>query len=148
MAVVDQALAKGEMGHLDFHGVGGDWLVTPVEWFTALLDKLEAERDKLWITDAASWHKYVKERQDAEVRVIKANKDRICLALTAKTDAALYDEPLTLATKVPADWKNCLVVQGAVKATVPVRDGAVQYAAMPGGEEICLQRADSLEQKK
>ena len=36
IAVVDKALNQGGMGHLDFHGVGGDWLVTPLDWFTAL----------------------------------------------------------------------------------------------------------------
>src|SRR3954470_17246933 len=72
LAVVDQAVAKGEMGHLDMHGVGGDWLVTPIEWFTALLDKLEANRDKLWITDAASWQKYVQERESAQIKTVES----------------------------------------------------------------------------
>ena len=56
LKVVDQALARGEAGHLDFHGVGGDWLSTPMDVFTALLDKLEACRDRLWITDHISCH--------------------------------------------------------------------------------------------
>ena len=132
IAVVDQAIAKGEMGHLDFHGVGGDWLVTPVEWFTALLDKLEAERDKLWITDAASWHKYVKEREMTEVKLVESNKDEIRVMPTGKTDPSLYDEPLTLRTKVPSDWKVCLISQGSTKESAPVREGAVQYSAIVG----------------
>ena len=40
------AVANGEMGHNDMHGVGGDWLSTPLDWFTALLDKLEAEKEQ------------------------------------------------------------------------------------------------------
>ena len=138
VGAIDAALAKGEMGHLDFHGVGGDWLTTPVEWFTAILDKLEASRDQLWITDVVSWHKYVKERQAAEIKVFQSNKDGIRLELTATTDPALYDLPLTLSTKVPADWKNCLVVQAANKTTVAVQNGAVQYSALPGGGEISI----------
>ena len=33
LAVIDTALKKGELGHLDFHGVGGDWHVTPMDWY-------------------------------------------------------------------------------------------------------------------
>jgi hypothetical protein len=143
IAVVDAALTKGEMGHLDFHGVGGDWLVTPSEWFTALLDKLEASRDQLWITDTVSWHQYVTERQSAEVKVLQSDKERVRLELSCQANPALYDLPLTLSTKVPSHWKYCLVVQGANKASLPVQEGAVQYSALPGGGEIIIQPATS-----
>ncbi len=142
VAAVDTAIAKGEMGHLDFHGVGEDWLVTPVDWFTALLDKLEAVRDQVWITDVVSWHQYVTERTSAEVKNVKSDANAISLELTCKADPALYDLPLTLATKVPADWKNCVVTQGAKSTTVPVRDGVAQYDALPGGGAITLKRAE------
>jgi len=139
LAVVDKALTKGDMGYLVFHGVGGDWLVTPMEWFTALLDKLEQHRDELWITDCASWKKYTSERDTAEVKVVESGKGRIRVALTAKTDPTLYDEPLTLTTQVPATWKNCSVTQGQTKVSASVHDGAVQYSAVPSAGEIVLQ---------
>jgi hypothetical protein len=120
------------MGYLVFHGVGGDWLVTPVEWFTALLDKLEQHRDDLWVTDCASWKKYTSERDTAEAKVVESNKNRIRLNLTDKMDPTLYDEPLTLSTKVPGDWKSCSVIQGQIKTTAAIHDGVVQYAAIPG----------------
>ncbi|WP_395737615.1 polysaccharide deacetylase family protein [Prosthecobacter sp.] len=142
VAAVDDAIAKGEMGHLDFHGVGEDWLVTPVEWFNALLDKLESVRDQVWITDVVSWHQYVCERSSAEVKNLKSGKDAISLELSCKADPALYDLPLTLSTKVPADWKKSVVTQGPNSATVAVRDGAAQYDALPGGGEIMLKKAE------
>ncbi len=142
IAVVDAAIAKGEMRQLVFHGVGGDWLVTPVEWFTALLDKLEAVKDQVWVTDVVSWHQYVTERSSAEIKTLKADKDSISLELTCKADPALYDLPLTLSTKVPADWKNCIVTQGANSITVAVHEGAVQYDELPGGGTILLKRAE------
>jgi hypothetical protein len=142
VAAVDAAIAKGEMGHLDFHGVGEDWLVTPVEWFTALLDKLEAVRDQVWITDVVSWHQYVTERSSAEIKSLKSDKDAISLEISCKADPALYDLPLTLSTNVPAEWKQSVVTQGSNSITVSVRDGAVQYDALPGGGEITLKRAE------
>lgn len=139
---VDATIAKGEMGHMDFHGVGGDWLVTPVEWFTALLDKLESVRDQLWITDVVSWHQYETERSTAEVRELYQSSDEIRNQLTCKADPTLYDLPLTLSTKVPAGWKSCVVTQGANLITVPVNEGAVKYDALPGGGEIGIKRAE------
>ena len=142
VAAVDAAITKGEMGHLDFHGVGEDWLVTPVDWFTALLDKLEAVRDQLWITDVVSWHQYVTERSSAEIKTLKSDTVSVSLELTCKADPALYDLPLTLSTKVPAGWRNCVVTQGAKSITVAVRDGVVQDDALPGGVTITLKRTE------
>lgn len=142
VAAVDTAIAKGEMGHLDFHGVGEDWLVTPVEWFTAILDKLEAVRDQVWITDVVSWHQYVTERASAEVKNLKSEADSISLELTCKADPALYDLPLTLSTQVPADWKKGVVTQGSNSTPVTVRDGKVQYDALPRGGMITIKKAE------
>jgi hypothetical protein len=82
------------MGHADFHGgVGADWLVTPVEWFTALLDKLEASRDVVWVTDTVSWHQYVK--GDARARNQDPRDHSGCDSRRAhhELDPALYDLP-------------------------------------------------------
>jgi peptidoglycan/xylan/chitin deacetylase (PgdA/CDA1 family) len=67
---VDDAIKKGEMSHLDFHGVGGDWLVTPMDYFIPTLDKLQASRDVLWLTDHISAHKYQAERKTAEAKML------------------------------------------------------------------------------
>ncbi|MDB6006095.1 MAG: Polysaccharide deacetylase [Prosthecobacter sp.] len=142
VAAVDAAIAKGEMGHLDFHGVGEDWLVTPVEWFTALLDKLESVREEVWITDVVSWHQYVTERSSAEIKSLKSDQDAISLELTCRADPVLYDMPLTLSTQVPADWKKSTVTQGSSSLTATVRDGKAQYDALPGGGVITLKKAE------
>lgn len=138
LALVDSALAKGDMDYVVFHGVGGDWLSTPMEIYTALLDKLEAARDQIWITDPVSWHQYVTERNTAEVKVVSSDKSGIRLTLSSKADPALYDLPLSLETTVPPNWKECRVQQGNLETTVPIREGKVQYAAIPGAEPIAL----------
>ncbi len=135
---IDQALAKGEMGHLDCHGVGGDWLVTPMDWFIAILDKFDAEKERLWVTDVVSYHQYKTERETAEVKVLQSVPRGIRLTLTSKADPALYDLPLTLETVVPGDWKACVVKQDGKETPVTISDGKVRYAAIPGGGEIQL----------
>lgn len=139
--VVDQALAKGDMGYLVFHGVGGDWLTTPMDWFTAILDELDKHRDQFWITDPISWHKYLTERRASEVKTISADAKEIRLQLSATTDPVLYDLSLTLATRVPPEWKSCSVTQGSVGSSVPSVNGVVRYSAIPGAAEIFLRAA-------
>jgi len=138
--LVDQAIAKGDAGHLDFHGVDGDWLSTPMAVFSALLDKLEACRGEVWMTDHISCHKYRTERDGAKVQSVRADGDAIRLALTSEADPSLYDLPLTLETRVPEGWQACRVTQGAVQVERPVADGRVRYEAVPGGGEIVLSR--------
>jgi len=121
---------------LDFHGVGGDWIVSPKEAFLGLLDKLESCRDQLWITDPISWHKYVTECKSAKIKVLEADRNQVRLQLSCDADTAFYDLPLTLSTQVPAPWKTCVVRQGKSERKVPVVDGAVRYAAVPGSEEV------------
>ena len=137
--VVDRALADGEMGHLDFHGVGGDWIVTPKEAFVALLDKLESCRDQLWITDPISWHKYLTERKGAEIKLLQDDQRQIRLQLTCKAEPVFYDFPLTLSTDVPPQWKTCVVKQGKSETKASITGGSVRYSAFPGAEEIILQ---------
>lgn len=138
LALVDSALAKGDMDYVVFHGVGGDWLSTPMEIYTALLDKLEAAKEQIWITDPISWHQYVTERKSAEVKVVSADRTGVRLTLSSAADPALYDLPLSLETTVPSDWKACRVQQGKAEKVVPVREGKVQYTAVPGAEPIAL----------
>jgi hypothetical protein len=65
--------------------------------------------------------------------------------LACKTDAALYDLPLTLAVKVPADWKECEITQGRPRHTVVAKDGEVRFDAEPVSGEIVIGPAGSLE---
>ena len=139
LSIVDQTLAKGEMGHLDFHGVGGDWHVTPMDWFIPLLDRLDANRDLWWVADPISWHKYLTERKAAEVKTLAADAKLIRVQLSCTANPALYDLPLTLATRVPPEWKNCQVTQGTTKTTATITDGVARYSALPGAAEIVLQ---------
>ena len=67
IAAVDEALERGGMAHLVFHGVGGDWLSTPKESFLSLLDKLEAHRDELWICDPVSLQQHCSSQRTASI---------------------------------------------------------------------------------
>jgi len=138
LAAVDRGIGKGTPEYIIFHGVGGDWLSFPFTEFTQLLDGLESRRDSLWIADTLSVHKYETTRAKAEVKFKNDGPAQIRVLLTADVNLALYDQPLTLITQVPADWKKCQVAQGTTKVTVPVTNGEVRYAAVPGAAMVTL----------
>ena len=136
--LVDKALAKGAMGHLDFHGVGGDWLAATMPDFLTLLDKLVACRDRVWVTDPVSIHQYETERDGAEVKVLESGPKSLRVSLTCKADPKFYDLPLTLVAKVPAGWAKCRVTQGARQADATAADGQIVFDAVPGAEEVVV----------
>lgn len=138
MGLVDKAVKTGGMEAVIFHGVGGDWITTPLPVFTEFIDELAKRRDQVWITGHIKAHQYATERDGATVTVDKAGAKGISLTLASTADAALYDQPLTLVTAVPAAWKRCTVTQGATKSTVEVSAGSARFDALPGGGPIVL----------
>lgn len=137
---IDAALSSGGLDYLVFHGVGGDWHAVTLADYHQVLDAVVARRERLWITDPVAAHKYARERDQAQVRVVASEPDQMRLALEATGDP-LYDEALTLMTPVPADWTACTITQGDRTTTIAVEQGVVRYEALPDGAEIVLQRA-------
>lgn len=139
LAHVDKAIAKGSMECIVFHGVGGDWITTPLPVFTELVDGLVARRDKVWITGHIPAVQYATER-DAATAKADASATKITVNLACTADPQFYDQPLTLVTTVPAGWTACSIVQGKRTAEATAKDGAVMYDALPGADPIVISR--------
>ncbi len=105
-----------------------------MDWFTAILDKLESEKPRIWVTDLVSYHQYQTERETAVVELVKSGPQAITLAPGSSADPNFYDLPLTLETTVPADWKKCTIRQGSIETTVTVIGGVIRYC----GNGICI----------
>ena len=137
--LVDGAIAKGSSDNVGFHGVGGEWLSTDMAIFNTFMAGLAERKDKLWISDHISVHKYETEHQTAEAQVVEAGDKKIRLKLTCKANPELYDGPLTLITKVPASWTKVQVVIGDAKSSATAANGELRFDAVPNGREITLQ---------
>lgn len=142
MRLVDKAIAAGSVEYIIYHGVGGDWISVQLAEFTAFLDKLAAKQDQVWVTGHIAAHKYQTQRGTAAVKVVESGAQKIRLDLSCAADPKLYDEPLTLVTRLPAGWAQCQVAQGSAKpVTVEVKAGQAMYDAVPGAGEIALTAA-------
>ena len=148
LAVADRAIMSQGLEYLIFHGVERttpnwsyqDFWALKQGVFFPLLDALKERRDqgKLWITDHITAHKYETERASAKVIAQSLTPREIRLTLTCDVDPALYDEPLTLVTRVPDSWKTCVMQQSGTNATLTVSQGAVRYDALPNGQPVTL----------
>jgi peptidoglycan/xylan/chitin deacetylase (PgdA/CDA1 family) len=149
LALADKAIAASDMEYLVIHGVERraplnttyqDFWALNQDVLRAVLDGLKERRDRgdLWITDHISYHQYLTERQTAKVAATESTATKITLKLTSDADAALYDQPLTLVTTVPAMWTSVQVAQGDKKQTLTAKDGVVKFPAVPGPAPIEL----------
>ena len=139
MALASDAIAKGSVKCIVFHGVGGDHHIVDVPMFTEFLDKLASKRDQLWITTAIPVHKYSIERNGANLKVLQSDDRQIYLQLTSKADPTLYDYPLTLIVKVPATWKQCRIIQGSHQFSGQPTRNSIMFDARPNGEVIIVE---------
>lgn len=140
MGLVEDALKKGNMGYIVFHGVGGDWISVDMPTYVEFLDRLQAKRDQVWVTGHITAHKYEVQQKAAAVEMVKAGEDGIELKLTCTADPKFYDAPLTLVTTVPQGWTVCQITQGTT-STATAAGGTLKYDALPNGDLIRIRPA-------
>lgn len=151
-SLADRAIASRGLEYLVIHGVERikpawkyqDFWALKQDVFFPLLDGLKERGDQgqLWVTDHITAHKYETERDSATVTVRSASPREVCLTLTCTADPALYDEPLTLITRVPTGWKSCIMTQTGTNAALAVSQGEVRYDARPDGRTVTLRKSE------
>jgi peptidoglycan/xylan/chitin deacetylase (PgdA/CDA1 family) len=59
IAFVDNVVKKGGMGVFMFHGIGGDYITTPLDAHRALLEYLKKNKKDIWVTTLSEAMDYV-----------------------------------------------------------------------------------------
>lgn len=117
-------LERGLWCRIHYHYIG-DNLSSSEANFRAALDIAKQHQDKLWIAGMADIHKYQTARNASKLTVVKADARSLSFQLNCATDAALYDQPLTLEMIPPAVWKMPGIIvredNGTALPAVPVR---------------------------
>lgn len=138
---IDKATASGSTAWIIFHGVGGDWISFAMGEFNKLLDGLEERKNDVWVTDPVSLHKYQTEAKTAKV-LRKTVGRNLTVELTSDADPALYDQPLTLSVRVPANWKKVNVTQAGKTTPADVTDAVASFEALPNAGPVTLAPAN------
>lgn len=94
---------RGLWCRVHFHYIG-EGLSSSEANFRAALDIAKERQDKLWIAGMADIHKYQTERNSAKLTLVRSDAKDLAFRLDCATDAALYDQPLTIEVTRPAAW--------------------------------------------
>jgi hypothetical protein len=140
------ALEQGIWRGVVIHNMDGSGCC-PLKYndFIQLLDYLYSVKNELWIDGWMATHKYMDERDAANVSVLSTNSDQIRLRMNINLNTTLYNEPLTLLTTVPSNWASCFAYQGSISMDCFVNSqGKAQYNAVPGKGDITLNRSGTV----
>jgi hypothetical protein len=127
---------------LVFHGIDDiGWQPTPHEKLQQYFEYIKSKENDIWVAPFGNVARYVRERMDAKVKV-KNEKNKILINLTHSLDTGMYDEPLTLKTYVPKEWKKVLVKQKEKEQHLQTKKDEqgfyALYQAIPNTGEIEL----------
>jgi len=137
-AYIDRCIAEGRMGHIDFHGIGGDWLSNETGYLEGVAKKLDSVRDRMWLAGAEDWNRYSAERDAAKVKVEARTATAMKVTVSiGDLDPKVYDHPLTL--EFETKWPSARVTAGKAKSVVKAKDGKIRFQARPG-EAVTLAR--------
>ena len=142
---VDTSLAHGIWLVLVIHGIEGvGWEPITTENLRIYFDYIADRRSRLWVATYQDAAKYARERHASTVGA-KAGSERIEVTVTHSLDKKLYDLPLTLKTRLPADWKLAHFQQGPDARWLPVHHEGdstfVLYRIAPNGPPAVLEKA-------
>lgn len=131
-------LDAGEWGVTMTHGTtyGWDMWDRPEDLYE-FFDEVKAQQDSVWVATFAQVAAYLKERQAATVQV-EGTTHSLKLTVRHSLDAALFDQPLTIAVK-GADWSEVGAFQmSAGVLNVDNRGTELLVTLQPGDEPIEL----------
>ena len=123
--VLEQHIERGLWCRIHYHYIG-DGLSSSEANFRAALDVAKEHQSDLWIAGMADIHKYQTERNASKLALQQSRSNRLTFQLACLTDAALYDQPLTIEALLPpsSDAGRFVVKDGNGKA-VPSRAAQV-----------------------
>lgn len=101
--ILEQHLLRGLWLRTHYHSIG-EGLASSAANLRAVLDIAREHEPDLWIAGLADIHKYQSERDASRLRVRTSAPGRLVFELDCRTDAALYNQPLTLELTPPPSW--------------------------------------------
>ena len=124
-----------------WHGVDGEGSSpVPSSVATNHFKYVASKKDDLWVATFNEAVQYLREKQNSEIK-INVNSDKnleVCINHNLPED--LFNYPLTIRTRVPADWKTVKVTQGNKVQTVNVKSRHILYDVIPDGSTVLIEK--------
>ena len=123
-----QHLERGLWLRVHYHYIG-DGLSSSEANFRAALDIAKTHADRLWIAGMTDIYQYQSERNASKLTLVESGARKLVFQLNCTTDAALYDEPLTIEVATPTGWdRQKVVIKDGEGSPVPARSAVVEGA--------------------
>ena len=128
--MLGQHIERGLWYRVHYHYIGPG-LSSSEANFRSVLDIVDQHKDVVWVAGMADIHKYLTERAASKLALIEAAPNQLTFEFACLTDPALYDQPLTIETTLPANWKpEQVTVQPENGSLIPVRPVTVNGQTM------------------
>ena len=126
-----------------WHGVDGEGSSpVPSSVATNHFKYVASKKDDLWVATFNEAVQYLREKQNSEIK-INVNSDKnleVCINHNLPED--LFNYPLTIRTRVPADWQTVKVTQGNKVQTVNVKSRHILYDVIPDGNTVLIEKSN------
>jgi peptidoglycan/xylan/chitin deacetylase (PgdA/CDA1 family) len=137
-AKLDTAIAYHAWYSTYFHTIPDETYY--IDYLATFLDHIVARN--LWMATFGEVAKYMRERKASTLSVLSSGASAIQLGLTNSLDGSIYNQPLTIRSKVPSTWLRVNTVQGGsctiVDSANEGADKVVYFDAVPNHETIVL----------
>lgn len=137
---LNNAIANSKWIIIMAHGIGTDQNSIPKEDITAHFEYLATKLDSVWCGTFNEVTKYIREKQHAVLKTTQSSSSKIVIKLTHDLNSKIFNFPLTLKTKVPANWKVTTIIQNGVSKNItPKLENGIRYVyyeAVPNSGEI------------
>ena len=127
---------------LVFHGIEGiGWEAIPAKTIDQYFTYMKSREKEIWFATYQDAYKYIRQRMNSTIKQSSDEKS-IEIEVQCDLDKNIYNQPLTLQTKVPANWKSVQIQQsGRTEILTPfIKNGDhfVRYNALPEKGRIIL----------
>lgn len=127
---LEQHIERGLWCRVHYHYIGEGLSSSEVN-FRAALEVAKEHQSHLWIAGMADIHKYQTERNASKLALQQSDPKRLSFQLACQTDAALYDQPLTIEVQLPPSLDAGRVkVKDGNGSVVPAREARQDGAAI------------------
>ncbi len=117
------------------------WQPLPFESFKSLLD-YAVDQDR-WIAPYGRVSRYILERQQAVIRLIRDGNNSITLSLTDGLDDEIFDQALTVKLKLSKPWKGAEVRQnGQIMWSQMMEKDFLLFDVFPDRGPVVIRRVD------
>jgi len=131
--MMQPALNKHDAGVFTFHGIGGDYLAVSGEALDELASYL-GRHPEIWIATFGDLIRYIQESKALLVQPAGLADGTAEFRLRWRLDTAIFDLPLTLKWKLPANWAS-------LRAEADGRELHARITAAPDGPVAMLEVA-------